>query len=286
VFGAIQCAEKLRANCITLAGWEVYDFQKDEHGKFIAPLKVPDLSESELKYPDSCRTEDERRQFYSNELEDSDTRNKGCGVYLDGFLYDKIDESEWYVIDENTIINTRIEQKDGSFKAGPPVSVFDCPPSHKLDPDNSLHEFGDLIAGRHAHVRIDRGSKGTMHSFGKRVYNGDLGEYAPNMSDTDSNKLARRLCQDSTKNLLDLLKILYPRELRAMQKLERDVGIFPADYMGGIDRGIVSSSHNSVNNGNPSHFDKLDASLGVATFTEKYPGMAKNVSGYLLLICS
>jgi hypothetical protein len=229
-----KLTETLRSPYLVLSGWEVYDFRK-EHDKFISPLKVPDLSRSELKYPDSCRTEDDRRQFYAEKLRDSDTNKKGCGVYLDGFLYDKIDESKWYVIDGNTIINTHIEQKDGSFEAGPPVSVFDCPPSHELDPDNSLHQFGDLIAGRHAHVRKDRGSKGTMHSFGKRVYNGDLGEYARNISDTNENKLARWLCQDSTKNLLDLLKILFPRELRAMQKLERNVGIFPADYMGGME---------------------------------------------------
>jgi hypothetical protein len=93
-----------------------------------------------------------------------------------------------------------------------------------------------LIAGRKAHVQIGQGGKGTMHSFGNRVCNGELGEYAHTISNTDLNKLARRLCQDSTKNLLDLFKKLFPRELRIMQKLERNVGIFPADYMGGKER--------------------------------------------------
>jgi hypothetical protein len=151
-----KCEEKITETLccpyLVLSGWEVYDFRKDNHGKFIAPLKVPVLSESELKYPDSCQTEDDRRQFYSKELEDSNTKMKGHGVYLYGFLYNKIDKSKWYIIDGNTIINTHIEQKDGSFKAGPPINVFDCLQSHKLDPNNSHHKFGDLIAGRHAHV--------------------------------------------------------------------------------------------------------------------------------------
>jgi hypothetical protein len=87
---AIKHAEKLCANCITLSGVEVKDFWKNERNKYIAPLKVPNLSKSELTYPDSCQTEDNRQQFYSKELEDLNKKRKAVGFILMDFCTIKL----------------------------------------------------------------------------------------------------------------------------------------------------------------------------------------------------
>jgi hypothetical protein len=84
-------------------------------------------------------------------------------------------------------------------------------------------------------------------------------------------------CSIVTVRLCAILGSYFPDELESMQKAERDVGIYPEDYMGGIE-GASSSMDISVTLANASHYDVGDASLGVATWTELYPGMATNVS--------
>jgi hypothetical protein len=71
------------------------------------------------------------------------------------------------------------------------------------------------------------------------------------------------------KLLCGVLKTHFPEVLKQMQKVERDAGILPGKELGGKD-GATASVIVSQGLGNTLHYDTLDASPGVATFTELY----------------
>jgi hypothetical protein len=100
---------------------------------------------------------------------------------------------------------------------------------------------------------------------------------------TDSTKhwkavALRGFCAAATSLLCVILNTWFPGESKLMRQVERDAGILPRDSMCGEDGATVSMDV-SCDLGNAGHKDTGDASSGVATFTELYPGKAKNVSG-------
>jgi hypothetical protein len=267
---------------------EIHDLLRDEKGNFVAPLKLPDMCRGAEKYPDDTHlTEQDKRNWFTNRLRESATFRIGCRHYLDGFLYRDLDESKWFVVEDgNCVINVQVQQADGSMKEEETqVRVFDSP-TLLCDAQNTFFKFGEVLSTCRAHVRANCSDIGTMHGFGQRVCNGQLGDYAPLVSDmkTDSAKhwkavALRGFCAAATSLLCVILNTWFPDESKLMRQVERDAVILPGgESMCGED-GATASMDVSRDLGNASHKDTGDASSGVATYTELYPGKAKNESG-------
>ena len=265
---------------------EIHDLLRDEKGNFVAPLKLPDMCQGGVEYPDTHLTERDKRNWFTKRLSESATFRSGCRHYLDGLLYEDLDESRWFVVEDgNCVINVKVQQADGSMKEEETqVRVFDSP-TLLCDAQNTFFNFGEALSTCEAHVRGNCSDTGTMYGFGQRVYNGQLGDYAPLVSDmkTDSAKHWKAIalsgfCAAATGLLCVILNTWFPDESKLMRQVERDAGIVPGESMCGED-GATASMDVSCDLANAGHKDTGDASSGVATYTELYPGKAKNVSG-------
>jgi hypothetical protein len=270
---------------------EIHDLLQDKNGDFKAPLKLPDICQGSMNYPKDLLMEQDKCNWFAKKLFESSTFRTGCRHYLDGFLYQDLDVSKWFVLDDrNWIINVQVQQADGFLKEEETyVKVFDSS-NFLWDEQNSFFNFGKELTRCGSHVRATSSDTGTMHGFGKRVFLGKLGDYVPLVSDLKANSVKHWkatalgvFCGSVTKMLCVLLKKWFPDELNMMQQIERNAGIFPSETMCG-EHGITASMDVSIDLGNASHKDVGDGSPGVSTWTELYPSVAKNVSASGLTI--
>jgi hypothetical protein len=144
---------------------EIHDLVCDEKNNFIAPLKLPDMCVGALRYPPDIgdRTEQEKCNWFTNNLKTSKTFRTGCRHYLNGFLYEDLDESKWFVVEDgNLVINVRVQQADGSMKEEETqVKVLNLP-SLLCDVQNSLFKFGEAVSTCEPHVRANSGDMGAI----------------------------------------------------------------------------------------------------------------------------
>jgi hypothetical protein len=113
---------------------------------------------------------------------------------------------------------------DGSMKEEETqVRVFDSP-TLLCDAQNAFFNFGEVLSTCRAHVRANCSDIGTMHGFGQRVCNGQLGDDAPHVSDmkTDSAKhwkavALRGFCAAATSLLCVILNTWFPDDSKLMQ---------------------------------------------------------------------
>jgi hypothetical protein len=125
------------------------------------------------------------------------------------------------------------------------------------------------VIGRY-HASIDQAPcrKGTsdtgkMFGIGTHVHNGRVQDFATKKG-FDNPKSLDMCNQAST-----VLEPLFPHQIIAMRAVERALGIRPKSSM-------TQSYDQSVNLGNASHYDVMDASTGISVWTELIPGTAKN----------
>jgi hypothetical protein len=190
-----KCAKKAGLPCV-LQAVEIHDLYK-ENNNFIAPLKLPDMCKGDLFYPpdtdDKVWTEQEKHNWFMTKLTNSNAYRDGCRHYLSGFLYNKLDESKWFVVEYgNLVINAKMQQADGSMKEEETqVKVFDLP-SLLCDTHNSIFRLGEALSKCNPHVQSNVGDRGAMFGFGQRVdRHGKLGKYAPLVYDMTTNPKKR-----------------------------------------------------------------------------------------------
>ena len=68
----------------------------------------------------------------------------------------------------------------------------------------------------------------------------------------------------------------YPHQLAAMRDTERCFGVFPNKTTMGGEDGVTCSLDQSIDLGNPSHYDPMDGSPAISMWTELEPGKASN----------
>jgi hypothetical protein len=164
---------------------QIHDLLMDETGtNYLAPLKLPDKCQGAISYPGNMTNEQEKQNWFTTNLQNSATFRTGCRHYLNGFLYDDLNISEWFVVEDgNCVINVELQKADGMvMEEKTRVKVFDSP-DLLWDTQNSFYNFGKALSSCKSHVRANQNDMGTMHGFGQRIFNGELGCFAPLVCD-------------------------------------------------------------------------------------------------------
>lgn len=215
------------------------------------------------------------RQRYKLLLDKSPSNKKNCRCYVKGALHLEI-PSSCLIINHMVIgdIDLKVchHDKMSRVQSESWVLVRRVLDSKFLRLANGV---GDLLArnGSKGNTRQHTGDQGGMYGLGDMLSRCGHDVFSPKVMHHIPHFTAKlsEVCLLAR----SIFESIFPVALKTMQSVERDVGIFPSDAMGG-NSGVTCSMDVSIDLGNATHYDVGDGSVGFSVWTELKPGQAKN----------